>query len=283
MRVLLTGATGLIGKHVVNGLTESGYSVLAVDMRPYEPQQDVDFKKGNVSDNDFLAQICQGVDAIIHLGSIPRPYANPDDQVFENNSVGTYRVFAAAVAAGIKTVCYASSLSIYGIAWSPKPTSPMYVPMDELHPLVHFDTYALTKEVNERSADMWANRSDTSFIGFRFPFCNTEKEIKDFKEKMADGDEATLAIGAAIFWSYLDVRDACAGLIAALEKPLMGSRTYNFAAPDTMAPKSTLEMLAQYHPSAIIKTPISGYSSILDQSAWNRDYGYQPVHLINRT
>jgi nucleoside-diphosphate-sugar epimerase len=281
-RVLITGATGLIGTHATKALVAKGYSVLATDIKDGDVPAGVEFKKGDLSDYNFLKDICAGIEGIIHLGSIPSPYQHPDTLLFDNNVLGTYRLFTAAVEAGVQVVCYASSLSIYGTAWSPEPTSPQYLPLDEAHPLEHFDTYALTKEVNERSADMWANRSSTSFIGFRFPFCNTEEKIKELEQKMVNGSEPELVVGAKILWGYLDVRDACAALIAALENPLPGSSTYNFAAPDTMAPKPTAEMLAEYHPTSKLNSPLPGFTALTDLTAWIRDYKYMPVHLIKR-
>jgi nucleoside-diphosphate-sugar epimerase len=281
-RVLITGATGLIGTHATKALVDSGYSVLATDIKDGDVPAGVEFKKGDLSDYNFLKDICAGIEGIIHLGSIPSPYQHPDTLLFDNNVLGTYRLFTAAVEAGVQVVCYASSLSIYGTAWSPEPTSPQYVPMDEVHPLVHFDTYALTKEINERSADMWANRSNTSFVGFRFPYCNTESNIKDFAQEMINGSEDRLLIGAKIVWGYLDVRDACVGLIIAIENAIPGSRTYNFAAPDTMAPKPTSEMLAEYHPTSKLNSPLPGFTALTDLTAWIRDYKYMPVHLIKR-
>jgi nucleoside-diphosphate-sugar epimerase len=282
MKILLTGATGLIGSHVVRMLAENGHTVLAVDVKSGDVPATVELRTGDISDIGFISEVCQDVEAVIHLGAIPRPYPDADDKVFSNNVLGAYRVFASAVTAGVKVVAYASSLSIYGTAWSPQPTSPMYVPMDEDHPLVHFDSYALTKEINERSAQMWGNRSDTSFIGFRFPFCNTENEIVNFATKMFQGDIDKLTEGAKILWNYLDVRDASAALLLSIMKPKQGSHVYNFAAPDTMAPRPTEEMLAEFHPTTKVIRPILGYSSLLDQSAWDRDYGFKPKFLLNR-
>jgi nucleoside-diphosphate-sugar epimerase len=195
--------------------------------------------------------------------------------------IGTYHVFASAVENKVPLVIYASSLSIYGIAWSTG-TSPEYVPVDENHPLRHFESYALSKEMNERSADMWANRSETAFVGLRFPHTHTEAVFAEMAQKMREGDEEILEQGAKIFWAYLDLRDAVQGILAVIEKGAQGSKTYNFAAPDTYAHKPTREIMAEFHPTSKIAATISGYDSIVDCSEWMSVYGYEPKHLFKR-
>jgi nucleoside-diphosphate-sugar epimerase len=217
----------------------------------------------------------------VHLGSIPRPGIASDETVLHNNVIGTYHVFASAVEKNVPLVIYASSLSIYGLAWSTG-TSPDYVPVDEKHPLRHFESYALSKEVNERSADMWANRSETAFVGLRFPHTHTEEVFAEMAQKMREGDEEILEQGAKIFWAYLDLRDAVQGILTVIENGAQGSKTYNFAAPDTYAHKPTREMMAEFHPTSKIAATISGYDSIVDCSEWNSAYGYVPKYLFKR-
>jgi nucleoside-diphosphate-sugar epimerase len=236
---------------------------------------------GDLVSADFISQLDFRCDAIVHLGSIPRPGIASDETVLHNNVMGTYHVFASAVENNVPLVIYASSLSIYGIAWSTG-TSPDYVPVDEKHPLRHFESYALSKEVNERSADMWANRSETAFVGLRFPHTHTHSVFAEMAQQMRDGDKAILQQGAKIFWAYLDLRDAVQGILTVIEKGAKGSKTYNFAAPDTYAHKPTSEMMAEFHPTSEVVSPLSGYDSIIDCSEWLSEYGYQPQYLLKR-
>lgn len=129
---------------------------------------------------------------------------------------------------------------------------------------------------------MWANRSNTAFVGLRFPHTNTAQVFTDFAEKMREGDEETLKLGAKIRWCYLDLRDAAEAILVILNTSVEGSVTYNLAAPDTFAPKPTLDMLAQYHPTTEVVGPLPGYTSILDCSRWLTDYGYKPQYLLER-
>lgn len=282
MKILVTGAAGLIGSEIVTSLVSAGHEVVATDRVRIDAPPSVTTVIGDLTSADFIAQLDFSCDAVIHMGSVPSPRHDIDALVLQNNVMGSYQIFAAAVAKKVPLVIYASSLSIYGTAWSDPWTSPEYAPFDEEHPLHHFESYALSKEVNERSADMWANRSETAFVGLRFPHCHNAQVFADFAQKMRDGDEETTKIGAKILWCYLDLRDAAEAILVILNKGAKGSVTYNLAAPDTFAPKPTLEMLAQYHPTTEVVGPLPGYTSILDCSRWLTDYGYKPQYLLDR-
>ena len=281
MKILITGAAGLIGKEVTKGLVAAGHDVLATDLVKDDLSPAQKFVVGDLVSDDFISQLDFHCDAIVHLGSIPRPGIESDEKVLHNNVMGTYHVFANAVENNVPLVIYASSLSIYGFAWSTG-TSPDYVPVDEKHPLYHFESYALSKEVNERSADMWANRSKTAFVGLRIPHTHTNLVFTELAQKMREKDKAILEQGAKIFWAYLDLRDAVQGILTVIDKGAQGSKTYNFAAPDTYAPKPTREMMAEFHPTSKIASSLSGYDSIIDCSEWHADFGYEPQHLLER-
>jgi len=281
MKILITGAAVLIGQEVTKGLVAAGHDVVATDLVKDDLSPVQKFVVGDLVSADFISQLDFRCDAIVHLGSIPRPGIASDETVLHNNVMGTYHVFASAVENNVPLVIYASSLSIYGIAWSTG-TSPDYVPVDEKHPLRHFESYALSKEVNERSADMWANRSETAFVGLRFPHTHTHSVFAEMAAKMREGDEEILEQGAKIFWAYLDLRDAVQGILTVIEKGAQGSKTYNFAAADTYAHKPTREMMAEFHPTSEVAAPLSGYDSIIDCSEWLSVYGYQPQYLLKR-
>ena len=281
-RIMLTGAAGLIGKEVTKGLVAAGYEVLATDLVKDDLSPAQKFVVGDLVSADFISQIDFHCDAIVHLGSIPRPTLASDEETLHNNVIGTYHVFATAVENNVPLVIYASSLSIYGFAWSTG-TSPDYVPVDEKHPLHHFESYALSKEVNERSADMWANRSETAFVGLRFPHTHTNSVFAEMAQKMREGDKATLEQGAKIFWAYLDLRDAVNGILTVIQRGAQGSKTYNFAEPDTYAPRPTRELMAEFHPTSKMASSISGHDSIIDCSEWHADFGYEPQHLLDRS
>ncbi|MFC4222718.1 NAD-dependent epimerase/dehydratase family protein [Lysinibacter cavernae] len=141
MRVLITGGAGFIGSNLVAHFnrTQPETEVVVIDdlSTGYRSNLDgltVSFYEGSILDNDLLASLCDGTDAVVHLGaipSVPRSVAAPRPS-HEANATGTLNVLEAARAAGVEQVIVASSSSVYGsnpelpkteFAWT-RPMSP---------------------------------------------------------------------------------------------------------------------------------------------------------------
>jgi len=224
---------------------------------------------------------------VSHLGAIPNPTDARQFEVFKNNSVSTFAVFTAAAQAKVKTVVYASSLSAYGFAYSDEWTSPLYAPVDEAHPFIFEESYALSKEVNERSALMWSRRCETAFVGIRFPWTNTPEknlELRRFNDEdnLPPDPRFPKGIVAKILWTYLDLRDAVKAIEVVLQSDIKGSHVYNFAAPDIMAKAPTMELMQKFHPRTEIRGQLPGHSAPLSSQAFVNTFGYAPQYLINR-
>ena len=91
----------------------------------------------------------------------------------------------------------ASSGSVYGTAWSPFPSHPRYVPVDEDHPLDNADPYGLSKEVDERTAEMFTRRYQMSVAALRFHWITERDEQRQAVEEQRRGaaDHVALARG----------------------------------------------------------------------------------------
>ena len=282
MKVILTGATGQVGKVTAQLLVDSGYEVIAVDRVQGPVPFGVQLHVGDLSDLDFVDQIFSGAEAVIHLGAIPSPLDERQYKVFRNNVNSAFAVFSAAAEVRCGVVAYASSQSAYGTAWSPQWTSPQYAPMDESHPLVYSESYALSKEVNELSALMWSRRCETTFVGFRFPYTNSAEATLAFARRIKSGEPGALKESAKILWAYLDTRDAAAALELAIRSKLKGANIFNFAAPDTLATDTTDKLFTKYHPTTVLNGDFSGYQSPVCSDLWLETMDYAPRHLIDR-
>lgn len=160
-RVLVTGAGGFIGSHLVEALVESGYGVRAfvrynsrsdiglLTHLPPSTLNDVEIVAGDLRDSSAVTRAVSGVDTVFHLGAliaIPYSYSNPVD-VLQANLLGAVNVFQAALSCGIRRVVHTSSSEVYGTA--------RYVPMDESHPLQAQSPYAASKIAADKAAESY--------------------------------------------------------------------------------------------------------------------------------
>ncbi len=121
--VLVTGAAGFIGSHLVDALLERGDVVRGLDnfatglpQNIVHVRDSIAFTEASLLDREALAAACEGVDVIFHqaaLPSVPRSVKDPRTSHIANID-GTFELLEAARAAGVERVVYAASSSAYG-------------------------------------------------------------------------------------------------------------------------------------------------------------------------
>jgi nucleoside-diphosphate-sugar epimerase len=114
MRVLVTGATGFIGGHLVCRLCTSGYAVRAL-VRSRSPELErlgVEQVVGDVTRPPTLAAAVTGVRAVFHLAAVRDQWGTPPELYHAVNVGGTRNVLAAARQAQVKRVVYCSSVGV---------------------------------------------------------------------------------------------------------------------------------------------------------------------------
>ena len=153
-RVLVTGAEGFIGSHLVEALLEAGADVRAlVHYNPFgrwgwlhDHAADVEILAGDVRDGERVARVADGVDVIFHLAAlvgIPYSYDAPESYL-QTNVLGTYNLLAAARRAGVSRYVQTSTSEVYGSA--------LRVPIDEDHPLQPQSPYSASKIAADMTA-----------------------------------------------------------------------------------------------------------------------------------
>ncbi|HLQ78042.1 MAG TPA: SDR family NAD(P)-dependent oxidoreductase [Terriglobia bacterium] len=148
-RVLVTGAGGFIGSHLVETLVKSGAEVRAfVHYRGNgswgwldhsDRKNDIDVVAGDITDRDNVSAAVKGVDVVFHLAAligIPFSYDAPASYV-RTNIEGTLNVLLAAREADVERVIHTSTSEVYGTA--------RYVPINEDHPLQGQSPYSASK------------------------------------------------------------------------------------------------------------------------------------------
>lgn len=150
-KVLVTGAGGFIGSHLVERLAADGAQVRAfveydsrgswgwLDEASPETLDAVEIISGDIRDSHAVRQAVSGCDTVLHLAAligIPYSYLAPESYV-DTNVTGTLNVVQAATDLGVSRVVHTSTSEVYGTA--------QYVPIDEAHPLNPQSPYAATK------------------------------------------------------------------------------------------------------------------------------------------
>ena len=279
-RVLVTGAAGTLGRAVTSELLDHGYAVHAIDQhRPDTlPDGPIWFVQADLHDVGQVAYAMSRCAAVIHLGAIPSPYAHADEVVFRNNTLATFSVFQAASLLGIDRVAFASSGSLYGTAWTPKRFYFQYAPVDESHPFLPHDVYALSKEVDEATARMFVRREHMSAAALRFHWIATREQL--LARVRESGDEVTPVDGRSL-WGYVDLRDAARACRLAIEVAKVrpyGFRPFNIVAADTLINVPTEEAIRRATPDTEIRSPLPGFAGGFDISSAREILGWVPEH-----
>ena len=151
-KVLVTGAGGFIGSHLVEELVKQGEEVRAfvrynsrderglLEDLPGEIQNQVEIIPGDLKDPDGVKKAVKGCTKIFHLGAliaIPYSYVHPFDFV-QTNIIGTAHLLNACLGMNrLEKIIHTSTSEVYGTA--------QYIPIDEKHPLQAQSPYAASK------------------------------------------------------------------------------------------------------------------------------------------
>lgn len=283
MRIVVTGASGGIGRYVVADLLAHGHEVHALS-RGAPPAQlaasGAIWHQAQIRDAEAIAalMVAERPDALIHLAAIPSPLLGSPLEVFATNVEATFVALEAAGVAGVRRVVLASSISLLGLPFGAPGLAPLYAPVDEAHPNIGTDPYALSKEVDEATAAMMYRRHGYQVVALRIPHT---RPMEALLARVADlaHDPADLA---RELWAYLDARDAARAFALAVERDIPGYHVINVMAPDTYSAEPTADLLARFHPSTPLRRPIEGRESAFDLTRCRELLGFIPQHLLPR-
>lgn len=284
--VLVTGAAGLLGRHIVRELTEAGYRVRGFDLGV--GSEPCEWMVGDVTSAADVAAAVDGVDAVIHAAARANIWSGSGEEIMQTNVMGTWQVFEAARKAGIGNVVFCSSDSVVGYTVREGAmVPPRYMPVDLDHPLQATDPYALSKIIGEdiaRSYTHWG----MSVVALRTVFVAYPEMEGEIRARHADpqaykGTPAggPSSAGGGAFYNYIEPRDLARAFRLALERPVNPGefRAYFIANAETLSPEPTLERARRLHGDAIaVRDPAlyrnRPFASLYDTELAARDLGF---------
>ncbi|WP_037913969.1 NAD-dependent epimerase/dehydratase family protein [Actinacidiphila yeochonensis] len=272
MRVLVTGAAGHIGGHVTTRLLAAGHQLVLTDLLPVDEPRALRVHTGDLRDRELVREAVAGVDAVVHLGAVPHPNVPDDGELLAHNTLTAHRVLDEAGRAGVRRVVAASSMAAVGLAWSPVPVSPAYVPLDEEHPLLVRDPYGLSKLVLEEAARTAHRRYGMDTVCLRLPFTGLGERLSHFLAACA----ADPAGQRHDLWGWLHTLDAAETVRRALEADLSGAHTVNVSAPDTTSAIPSTELMAEHHPGVPVRPGVTGHAALFERTACTALLGFTP-------
>jgi UDP-glucuronate 4-epimerase len=244
--ILVTGAAGFIGFHVVQRLMAEGHRVVGVDS--FTPYYDVALKEARFArltpHNAFTGERVDLSDApatrdlfarhrferVVHLAAQPgvrfvdpQPYA-------ASNLMGFMNMLEACRHGGIRHLVYASSSSVYGANGK--------LPFSEHDAADHpISLYAATKKANEMMAHSYAHLFGLPATGLRFftvygPWGRPDMAVYKFTHAIAQGREIQVANGGRVWRDFTYVDDIVEGIVRLVDRAPSPDPAWNPQAPD---------------------------------------------------
>lgn len=255
-KVLVTGADGFIGSHLVEELVRKGYPVKAfvyynsqgslgwLEHTPPEILKEIEIFSGDIRDPHGVKTSMKGCDRVLHLAAliaIPYSYHSPDSYV-DTNIKGTLNVVQSARELGIEKVVHTSTSEVYGSA--------LRVPIDEDHPLQGQSPYSATKIGADQIALSFFKSFDTPVCVLRpfntfGPRQSARAVIPTAIGQVASG-LTTIKLGAlkpTRDFSY--VLDTVRGFIAAMESQKSVGEVINLGSNFEISIEDTVKMIAE--------------------------------------
>ena len=256
MKVLVTGADGFIGSHLVEGLAARGHDVRAfvfynsfnswgwLDNAPAALRERLDVFAGDIRDPHGVKAAMRGCDAVLHLAAliaIPFSYHSPDSYV-DTNVKGTLNVLQAARELGVRRVVHTSTSEVYGTA--------RYVPINEDHPLQGQSPYSASKIGADQLAYSFYASFDLPVVIARpfntyGPRQSARAVIPTIITQLANGKRRIKLGATAPTRDFNYVADTVAAFAATLESDAGAGEVVNFGSNFEISVGDTARMIAE--------------------------------------
>lgn len=284
MRVFFTGGSGKAGRHAIPVLQAAGHKVVNIDRVPCgladTPELLIDLcDSGEVfgamtqwAEFDEMDAAPAPYDAVVHFAAVPRIMIGSDGACFAQNTVATYNVIEAAIKLGIRKVIFASSETTYGVCFAAGELRPEYVPIDEEHPTVPHDSYAMSKVCNEATGRSFAARSGADIYGLRI---NNVIEPHEYADMFPSFVEDASLRRRNIF-AYIDARDLGQMVKCCLATDGLGYQVFNVANDDSSVAMPSAQVADTFYDGIPVRGEMDEFGTFFCNKKAKRMVGFAP-------
>ena len=252
--VLVTGADGFIGSHLVEALVAEGYKVKALSqynsfnnwgwIENVNCKDKIEILTGDIRDPHYCKFITKGIDMIFHLAAliaIPYSYIAPGSYV-DTNIKGTLNICQAAKENGNIRIIHTSTSEVYGTA--------QYVPIDENHPIQAQSPYSATKIAADAMAMSFYNAFNLPITIARpfntyGPRQSARAVIPTIITQIANGAKEIKLGDVTPTRDFNYVEDTCRGFIALAECDESIGQTVNIGSNSEISIGDTLNLIKE--------------------------------------
>ena len=269
--IVVTGAAGRLGRRVVQLLADQNKEVLATDQVAADDLP-AEFVRCNLMDRKAVEGILKEAEAVVHMGAIPGPLRAEPRFIFENNVAADFNVMMSAAELGLRRVVFSSSA--FGMGWAHDGNAfvPLYLPLDEEHPMMPFEPYGLTKQVGENIGRMIARNSGTTVVSLRFTNVALPEVQAEFPWP-APTPENPLTL---VMWAYADARDVAEAHVLALDAEIEEYEAFMIAQPSSRFDEPTIDLVKNNFGDRVeIREGLSGAASVISTEKAQRMLGWR--------
>ena len=288
MRILFTGGSGKAGRHAIAYLLAQGHTIVNFDQVPLD-LDGVNNRLGDMTDAGQVYDVMSayahygemepgtGVpkfDAVVHFAAIPRMLHASDNECYRVNTVGTYNVIDAALKFGVRKVIFASSETAYGFCFYDGDLKPDYLPIDEEHPTIPMDSYAMSKVVNEVTARSFHAKSGADIYGLRINNVIEPHEYKELFPKFIADPKCRLRN----IFAYIDARDLGQMVQCCLDTDGLGYEIFNVSNDHHSVDESSADLIKAYYEGVEVKTDLGPRETFYSNEKAKRLLGFNPQY-----
>jgi len=290
MRVLVTGASGRLGPHVVAELERAGHELALFSRRPPAPElSHWPWVRGDITSfEDCQRAVDGGFDAIQHLAAQPWPTDHPEemkgaeergipfDSTMMTNIMGTYYLLRASLAKGVRIfVMTGSNCALgHGMRISNTPFPLRYLPVDEGHPSDVEDSYSFSKLAGEMLLGSYTRAYGMRTYALRSAgICDEQRRLEMARHaKPAGAWDPWL-------WAWVGSEDLASAHRLLMEKAhvIEPHGVFYCNGDDTTALEPSRELVERFNPSLLpLVKDLKGHASMFSNDKLRHAVGWEP-------